>query len=83
MKIRRIVGPKGQIVIPKDVREYIGLKPGTRVIFEVREGELVIRPETNPEKIVEEFCSIVSKKLEKTIDVKKIIQEEYEERALP
>lgn len=77
------MGPKGQIVIPKDVREYIGLKPGTRVIFEVREGELVIRPETNPEKIVEEFCSIVSKKLEKTIDVKKIIQEEYEERALP
>jgi AbrB family looped-hinge helix DNA binding protein len=83
MKIRRIVGPKGQIAIPKDVREYIGLKPGTRVIFEVREGELVIRPETNPEKIVEEFCSIVSKKLEKTIDVKKIIQEEYEKRALP
>jgi AbrB family looped-hinge helix DNA binding protein len=83
MKIRRSVGPKGQIVIPKDVREYIGLKPGTRVIFEVREGELVIRPETNPEKIVEEFCSIVSKKLEKTIDVKKIIQEEYEKRALP
>jgi AbrB family looped-hinge helix DNA binding protein len=83
MKIRRIVGPKGQIVIPKDVREYIGLKPGTRVIFEVREGELVIRPETDPEKIVDEFCSIVSKKLKKTIDVKKIIQEEYEERALP
>jgi AbrB family looped-hinge helix DNA binding protein len=83
MKIRRIVGPKGQIVIPKDVREYIGLKPGTKIVFEIRGSELVIRPETDPEKIVDEFCSIVSKKLKKTIDVKKIIEEEYEERALP
>jgi AbrB family looped-hinge helix DNA binding protein len=52
-------------VIPKDVREYIGLKPGTKIVFEIRGSELVIRPETDPEKIVDEFCSIVSKKLEK------------------
>ncbi|MDI6883715.1 MAG: AbrB/MazE/SpoVT family DNA-binding domain-containing protein [Hadesarchaea archaeon] len=80
MKIVRTVGPKGQVVVPKDVREYLGLKPGSKITFEVKEKELIIRPETDPEKFVDEFCSVVSKKLKKPIDIKKIIEEEYEER---
>ncbi len=80
MRFKRTIGPKGQIVVPKDVREYLGLKPGTRVTFEVRERELVIRPEADPEKSVEEFCSVIPKKLKKPINIKKIIEEELEER---
>jgi AbrB family looped-hinge helix DNA binding protein len=82
MKIQRVVGPKGQIVVPKDVREYLGLKPGRRIVFEVREGELIIKPQADPEKAVEEFCSVVSNKLKKPVNIKKIIEEEYEKRVL-
>ena len=67
-------------MVPKDVREYLGLKPGTRVTFEVREKELVIKPEANPEESVKEFCSVIPKKLKKPTNIKKIIEEELEER---
>jgi AbrB family looped-hinge helix DNA binding protein len=42
--MRRSLGEKGQIVIPKDVRNYLGLKPGSEVILEVRGRELIIKP---------------------------------------
>lgn len=42
MKLRRKIGQKGQIVIPKVIREYVGIKPGDEVIVEVRDKEIVI-----------------------------------------
>jgi len=35
------VGAKGQVVIPKDLRDQLGLQPGTAVDFE-REGDAVL-----------------------------------------
>jgi AbrB family looped-hinge helix DNA binding protein len=37
------VGPKGQVVIPKAIRDQLGIAPGDRVDVERREGEVVIR----------------------------------------
>ncbi len=42
VRIRRRIGQKGQIVIPKDIREYVGIMPGDEVVMEVREKEVVI-----------------------------------------
>ena len=42
------VTSKGQVTVPKKVREYLGLKAGSAVIFEqLSTGEIVLRP-TNP-----------------------------------
>lgn len=35
---------KGQITIPKKIRERLGLKPGTKVAFLVRGKEVVLMP---------------------------------------
>lgn len=35
---------KGQLVIPKDIREYMRLQPGDRLDFVIKDGEVVIRP---------------------------------------
>ena len=41
-----IVTTKGQLVIPKRLRRHLGIKEGTRIAFEERDGEVVIRPLT-------------------------------------
>ena len=35
---------KGQITLPKDVRDELNLKPGDKVEFEKRNGRYVLRP---------------------------------------
>ena len=39
-----IVGERGQITIPKGIRERLGIKPKAPVIIEVKNDGLVIRP---------------------------------------
>jgi len=80
MRVLRKIGPKGQIVIPKIIREYLGVKPGDTVILEVREGELVIVPGRDPREFVEGFCSVVKEKLAEKIDLERLIESEVEER---
>ncbi len=39
-----IMTTKGQIVIPKAIREKYKLKPGTKLIFKETEGGLILKP---------------------------------------
>ncbi|MCP8321986.1 MAG: AbrB/MazE/SpoVT family DNA-binding domain-containing protein [archaeon] len=78
MQIKRTLSEKGQIVVPKDIREYLGLKPGSEIVFEIRDDEIVIKLKKDPKKFVEEFCD-VPKKLKKPIDVKKLLEKQIEE----
>jgi len=34
---------KGQVVIPQDLREYLGIKPKTRLLVFVMEGNIIMR----------------------------------------
>jgi AbrB family looped-hinge helix DNA binding protein len=36
------VGEKGQVVIPKAIRDIVGLQPGDEIDFELRDGEVVL-----------------------------------------
>lgn len=42
---------KGQVTVPKGVRDALGLRPGMRVAFELREGEAVLRKQVDPQDI--------------------------------
>lgn len=42
--IKATVTSKGQITLPKPVRDALGLSKSTVVVFEVRDGEAVMRP---------------------------------------
>ena len=79
--MKREVGEKGQVVLPKDIREYLDIKPGSTVVFEVREGEIVIRPEKKGRDFVEDFCSVPKLKKKLTVkDLERIYEEQLEER---
>lgn len=43
------ISSKGQVVIPKDIRKKLGLKPGDMVKFETLEGKrAIIQPAAEP-----------------------------------
>jgi AbrB family looped-hinge helix DNA binding protein len=42
------IGPKGQVVIPKRIREQVSLEPGDEVDVELREDEIVVTARRRP-----------------------------------
>ena len=41
-----VVTVKGQIVIPARLRKKVGIKKGTRVFLEERDGDIIVHPAT-------------------------------------
>jgi AbrB family looped-hinge helix DNA binding protein len=74
------VGPKGQVVIPKRMRNALGLKPGVDVNIELRGDEIVISKPKIEGSYAEYYTSTQSAKLKEPVDIKKIITEEVTQR---
>ncbi len=80
MIIKRQIGEKGQVVIPKDIRTLLGLRAKSSVVFEVENSQVKIKSEKEPEKLVKEFFTVARTKgkgitLE---DIKKIEDGSYD-----
>lgn len=76
----RNVGPKGQVVIPKRMRDTLGLKPGVELILEMRDQEIIIKKPQVRGSYTEYFITTSSPKLKKRINIKELITQEAEER---
>ena len=76
MIIKRKVGPKGQVVIPKDVRDALNIKPGSEVFIEIIEKEIRIRLSPDKKGFLKDFLETPEKLTEK-IDFKKLYYEQY------
>jgi len=46
------VTSKGQVTVPKRIRDELGLTPGAEVEFELRDGQVLLRNRVSEEKIV-------------------------------
>ena len=46
---------RGRVVISKELREKLGLKPDQSILVEVRKNEIVLKPALNVEKFIEEL----------------------------
>ncbi len=80
MKITREIGEKGQVVIPRDIREMLNLRSGGKVVFEIKDKDVLIKPEQDVEEFLKDFFN-VPEKLRKPTNmkkIKKIIEEQYE-----
>ena len=75
--MKRKLGPKGQVVIPKDIRDKLSLTEGAILDFEVEDDAIVVRPEPSPEEFVGRFLSVKGKKLRKRVDWKSVLDDEY------
>ena len=53
VKLRLRVGPKGQIVLPKMVRDKLNIKPRSYVLAEFREDSLILQRAPDVEEFLE------------------------------
>ena len=77
---KRNVGPKGQVVIPKQMRDALGLKPGVEITLELRNQEIIIKKPQVRGNYTEYFITTSSPKLKKRINIKELLNQEVEER---
>lgn len=65
---------KGQIVIPKEIRERFGIMPGDAVIFKVKGDKIII------EKVEQKMSEILmdSEPVEDSLEFQKKLREEWE-----
>jgi len=54
------VDSKGRVVLPKEVREALGIAPGTEVEVHAEGGKAVVEPEDDPERIIERMEELVA-----------------------
>jgi len=53
------VDSKGRIVLPQDVRERLGITPGTEVDVHEEDGKAVVEPEDAPEQIIDRMEQLI------------------------
>lgn len=47
------VTSKGQVTIPRDLRELVGIEPNSEVVFTVEDGRLTLAPKNGAEALRE------------------------------
>ncbi len=75
--MKRKLGPRGQVVIPKEIRDRLRLTEGENLTFEVSDDVILVRPEPSPQEFVRRFLTVKGKKLRRRLDWKSILDEEY------
>lgn len=48
------VTSKGQVTIPRDLRELVGIELNSEVIFTVENGKLLVSPKDDPQRVEEQ-----------------------------
>ncbi|MHA7968196.1 AbrB/MazE/SpoVT family DNA-binding domain-containing protein [Rhizobium sp. CAU 1783] len=47
------VTSKGQVTIPRDLRELVGITPNSEVVFTIEDGRLIVSPKKEERESVE------------------------------
>lgn len=53
------VDSKGRVVLPRELRDRFDIAPGTEVEVREEDGKMVLRPETDPEEVIERLDRLV------------------------
>lgn len=75
------IGPKGQTVIPKPVRDELGLKPGDEVFVYTHGGHAHIEPATDRRAWQQAFDRLPEVPLPADFDVEAAIERSLEEES--
>lgn len=57
--MKSTISERGQVTIPKKIREFLGLRPGQELEFEAKQGLLIARKKTSGKDPVAEVTGIL------------------------
>ena len=78
MAKRTKIGAKGQIVIPKAIRDKLSIKEYSEVLIDLRSKEVIIsRLAPISVSFTDFFISTYVKKLKRKVDLKRVLDDEY------
>jgi len=81
LMMRRPLSSRGQVVIPRDIRVFLGMNSGGTVVFEVRNNEVILKTEGDHAGFLDDFLN--TPKLAKSRsaqNIKRMIMEQYDEK---
>ena len=67
-----LIDGRGRVVIPKEVRDKLDLKPNQRLIVEVRGKEIILKPAVTVEEFIAELKGCVHGSQIKPSELKEI-----------
>lgn len=56
-----VIDDRGRILIPKEIRDRLGLQPGNTARLEVEEGKLIIMPPLSPDEFIKRMEGCITK----------------------
>ena len=77
MEAEGVVGSKGELFVPKKIREKLGLKPRKKVRYKVEGNKLIVEPIKSIEELLEEEKKITIK-LEEFFEFRRNLSERLE-----
>lgn len=80
IQLHATVGEKGQIVIPKPIRDMFQIRPFSELVFDVEKETILIKKKQDNLKVLEEYLSAVKTKKTppKKIDWDALYYSQYE-----
>ncbi len=63
LTLRSRMGPRGQVVIPRPLRDALGLAANSDILFSLEDDRIVLEKK-DPEDVLEEFLAAVPDKVE-------------------
>ena len=62
IQLNAIVGIKGQIVIPKPIRQRFNINPSTNLVFDIEDEKIILKKKDTSLEVFEEFINAVKDK---------------------
>ena len=62
LTLRSRIGPRGQVVIPRPLRDALGIAPNSYLLFSLEDDRIVVERK-DPVEVLDEFISAVPDKL--------------------